>query len=266
MSETHTEVVTAPVLPDLDSDLLRQMQEEGLLTEDDIASMGAAPIETLPVVNIENAEPELLENLTDEIEHTEYRQEIYASQEDDGASLIEDVAEEVIAPAVTVMDGTLVVPGKRTRPKRGKRGTISARSVRPKGLSDGAYAATLAGEMISLVGGMEIDTAALVDGVHAIKIREKAVNFLNHFHKQAPLSIYTKIALRYLHDHGELSAKSLAAVYMTDGKRGGGGFSPGTAASQSQQMVTLFKTFGLMDMAGKLIPESTYYQLYANNP
>lgn len=80
----------------------------------------------------------------------------------------------------------------------------------------------------------------------AKKVGEKAVNLVRHQSARDSVQVYTRIALDFLIYKGEFTAKELMAVYAKSGD-GGNGYSPGTQAAQSNQIMQLFPALKIAD-------------------
>ncbi len=82
----------------------------------------------------------------------------------------------------------------------------------------------------------------------AKKVKEKAINLIRHQSARDSVQVYTRIALDLLINKGEFTAKDLMAKYASssaDGKEGG--YSPGTQAAQSNQIMQLFPALLIAD-------------------
>ena len=259
---------------DHDPVLLAEMKAMGQLTDEDIATlMGEdfpAVVEAKPIV--EDSDVEII---TRHIEASVTRDEIYAEQQSVGqvssiAVSDEDASDEEPEPvSVEAYDDEAPVAAeeapaaiKKVR-KAVKKGEGPGRRVaRMSGsTSMGAYAASVAGESIDLKfdGSLPVDTASLVDGINAVKIREKAVNFLDFFHAGKGLSVFTQAAMKKLTEDGKITAKGLIDSFRAK-------YTDGTARSQAQQMTTILKVFGIVNVVGGDLvadPDSNYLRRFA---
>lgn len=77
----------------------------------------------------------------------------------------------------------------------------------------------------------------------AKKVGEKALNLLRHQSARDSVQVYTRIALDLLIQKGEFTAKELMKAYATAGD----GYSPGTQAAQSNQIMQLFPALLIAD-------------------
>lgn len=96
-----------------------------------------------------------------------------------------------------------------------------------------------------------------IDGLPK-KIGEKAINLFAHVSKGAQLSNYTRIAINFLLQHGEMTSKQLKDTYLARP------YSEGTASSQTTQLMNLLPALGIAKKeAGKLVvnPTSTLFPL-----
>lgn len=269
-----------------DADLIAEMKTGGLFTPEQIAELEAqgvggdkpdeAPIEKIegieaieiadvshPVIvadgQLDDPLPEMVldESEMAEVEgaiaSVEAREAIYASQE----SVIALVPEEEIADPLTAGAKPIVRKAreKKTKSTADDSGKRVSRVASAGSL--GKHAAVVAGGAVLLVeNGTPVDPEALVDGIGAVKIRDKAVNFLDHFHKGAALSVFTKAGFDMLLADGEVTLGKLIKA-LHEG-RFGKSYSDGTSRSQGQQVVALLKTFGVINAAGRPVDGSTY--------
>lgn len=74
------------------------------------------------------------------------------------------------------------------------------------------------------------------------KVGEKAVNVTQHLTSGATLSVYTKIAVDFLAEKGEVTLKEMIAHFETGNRRP---YSHGTASAQSSQMMALLPAIGV---------------------
>lgn len=96
-----------------------------------------------------------------------------------------------------------------------------------------------------------------IDGLPK-KIGEKATNLFAHVSKGAQLSNYTRIAINFLLQHGEMTSKQLKDTYLSRP------YSEGTSSSQTTQLMNLLPALGIAKKeAGKLVvnPTSTLFPL-----
>lgn len=96
-----------------------------------------------------------------------------------------------------------------------------------------------------------------IDGLPK-KIGEKATNLFAHVSKGAQLSNYTRIAINFLLQNGEMTSKQLKDTYLARP------YSEGTASSQTTQLMNLLPALGIAKKeAGKLVvnPTSTLFPL-----
>lgn len=96
-----------------------------------------------------------------------------------------------------------------------------------------------------------------IDGLPK-KIGEKATNLFAHVSKGAQLSNYTRIAINFLLQHGEMTSKQLKDTYLARP------YSEGTSSSQTTQLMNLLPALGIAKKeAGKLVinPTSTLFPL-----
>lgn len=192
------------------------------------------PVEAVEEI-IDEVPGEVLEMIEGTIAHAEAKAEAYATQESD-VDLIN----------VPVVATTTPLPGK---PARAKRAASSApREPRFNGSAGEFVAAALADDGLK----------AVVDGM-PIKVREKAVNLVEHVTKGKALSVYTQVAVDMLKTEGKLSAKKLVEhLQVVSKKNGGAGYSIGTARSQAQQQMTLLQGFGIAAKTGtELVPSAS---------
>uniref|UniRef100_A0AAU6W0M4 Uncharacterized protein n=1 Tax=Pseudomonas phage Nican01 TaxID=3138540 RepID=A0AAU6W0M4_9CAUD len=96
-----------------------------------------------------------------------------------------------------------------------------------------------------------------IDGLPK-KIGEKATNLFAHVSKGAQLSNYTRIAINFLLQHGEMTSKQLKDTYLSRP------YSEGTSSSQTTQLMNLLPALGIAKKeAGKLVvnPTSTLFPM-----
>lgn len=249
MSESVASASEALNMGGLDPDLLREMQEAGYLSDDDLRS-------ALTPVSPVNVTDEDRMSAAQELETHEARQELYAEQESHA---------DLVEPENEVREASEVGTSKPKRERKARAasaGPKAPRSPRLSGfVSPGAYVASFVGSSVKLIDGdSEFDVQDLVDGIKALKIIEKACNLFDHFHKGKPLSVFTQIALDTLKREGQISGKRLVEVYMSTDKKGAGSYGEGTARSQAQQEITLLKRVGIVTGSGIANPNSTYWR------
>lgn len=80
----------------------------------------------------------------------------------------------------------------------------------------------------------------------AKKVGEKALNLLRNQGSRDAVQVYTRIALDLLIQKGEFTSKDLMKAYATAGD----GYSPGTQAAQSNQIMQLFPALLIADRDG----------------
>lgn len=118
----------------------------------------------------------------------------------------------------------------------------------------GAYAARIYLPEIEIAVGKKVSVKELIDGIKAVKIKDKAFDLVRYLKMGGNLSKYTKIGLRELETGGCVKASALA--YSMEHGTHGVHYSEGTARAQSQQINSLFKTFGIIDSSNMEIKDS----------
>lgn len=247
---------------DFDADLLAEMQANGLFSEEEIASIAekANEVETKQTLaSAENEIPEIsladvsetelpdeaLADLESAVAAQELKEQVYASQE---SSAQLNVTEDQTPPAA---------PAKTQAPKKaGGANNPPKRTPRVADGSVGAYVAKLMGDTVSLAPGHSVAIAPIVDTMPK-KIAEKCANVFEAVAKGKPPSVFVRVGLDILKNEGAVSGKRMVEVF--NGGAAGKVYSIGTARSQSQQIVSLFKTLALTDASGKLNPNSTLW-------
>ena len=245
MSET-TSIITDP--------LLLEMIEAGLISAgdaEDAASLGSSKV-------IEQDELSILDTMEQE---DSLKLAAYSSQE---------AMSDVIEVGLNITADDAIPPTKtttaRTRKSVTPRKTSSPKVARPArdGGSLGDYIARLIGPLLELNADSTAvwATESVIDGIAAVKVREKAANFLAAIHGKANMSVFSKIALDHLLSKGFLSAQALVTKYQTDStSRNMTGYSIGTARSQAQQMMGLFRALMMIDASGNIVEASALLRM-----
>lgn len=212
------------------AEIIKEMREQGLISEERAAA-DLAKIEkkessrALTPVDNENA---VLRNLRDGMSaaHKAVQQALQSTQE--------SVKE---APATET-------PKKKKSNPDARKGNESV----------GMYAARLYGDELEISPGKWISVQELIDGINAKKIKEKAFDLVRFLRLKVKISCYTKIGFKELAKFHKMPLHTLCEA-MQNGVYGTK-YSDGTSRSQSQQVHSLFKTFGIIDAASNEIEDS----------
>ena len=94
---------------------------------------------------------------------------------------------------------------------------------------------------------------ALIDGMSAKKVREKAVNLIVNRDRPESVSIFTRLAVKRLLEAGSTTSAELAKLYRECGANGGKGYSEGTARAQANQMMALLPELKVASRDGKVL-------------
>jgi hypothetical protein len=240
----------------MDADLLRQMRDEGLLSPEDLQKLEGGTVDVIPgeiplAAEDEDAAAALLEE-------QEQRAAIYAEQ---------NSVADLVEPENVVQEATAVVmpTAPKTRKAAGTPKTPRVARVKAAGTHGAVVASTIAGPTVELLaGGGDIDVQALVDGINAVKVREKVVNWFDHFHKGKALSVFSQIALNTLRAEGQITAKRLVEIYRATAQRNNTAktYDEGTARSQAQQLFTVLRTLCVITPTGIANPDSVYWRKF----
>ena len=256
--------------------LLKEMLDGGLMNQSDYDSQMAALVgdavqvaesneidgatevkanETLGATVVSDDD---LAEIERQEEAAELRQAAYAEQTGDTMSINTEDAPQTVQEA----------PGGGTTgstPRKARKASTTPAAPRKGAFtSPGAFVASFYGDEVVLyendISQVKIDTASLIDTVNAKKVKEKIVNFFDAYHNNKNYSVYTKLAIDYLREHGKISAGVLVALLTTTSKKHNiaASYSDGTARSQAQQQISMLRTLGIINPNGELHTDSTF--------
>ena len=118
----------------------------------------------------------------------------------------------------------------------------------------GAFAARVFMQDIELKSGEKTSVKDLIDGIKAVKIKDKAFDLVRYIARGGNLSKYTCLGLRELKKGSCVKASAFA--YALENGIYGLHYSEGTARAQSQQINSLFKTFRIIGEDSMAIDDS----------
>lgn len=174
-----------------------------------------------------------------ELDAKEPKSEAKAEVKTEAAKTAETEKSEVdVAPALAAISGK----EKAKEEKRGGHETL------------GAFAARVFMSEIELKAGEKTSVKDLIDGIKAVKIKDKAFDLVRYLAKGGNLSKYTCLGLRELEKGSCIKASAFA--YALENGIYGTHYSEGTARAQSQQINSLFKTFRIIGEDSMAIDDS----------
>ena len=234
----------------IDSELLAEMRAAGLMNDVVLASVlhnneTASP----PPVEIEEIDPV---ELAEQIQKQEAREAIYEAQES-----VNDMIENapVVPKKSRAKKEKAEKPAKVAKePKEKKVTTPRMSRIAASGNLTQHVVKTIGASVILQINLPEFQTDALISGM-PVKIQEKAANFFDHLCNDKRLSVFTQTGIDCLRLTGKLTGKILIDEYQS----GPDPYSIGTARSQSQQIVSLFKTLRIIKADGSIEEESALW-------